>query len=160
MGWHYYHGESRNYIPEYELSSKTSNDKDDVYQSQNYSIYWTWENTANWVKSFGNHNIDVLVGSSLERHGYGNSINVTNSDSNFDNFERAYIVNADVVDLSTTSIGGRPVEPDALASFITRLNYNWNETYLLSLVMRAGSGRGYLEPRSRRGRDGFPLQGQ
>jgi TonB-linked outer membrane protein, SusC/RagA family len=143
MGWHYYHGESRNYIPEYELSSKTSNDKDDVYQSQNYSIYWTWENTANWVKSFGNHNIDVLVGSSLERHGYGNSINVTNSDSNFDNFERAYIVNADVVDLSTTSIGGRPVEPDALASFITRLNYNWNETYLLSLVMRADASSNF-----------------
>ena len=56
-GWQYNHSESRNYVPVYELSTKTSNPLDDVSQSQNYSIRWSWENTANWVKSFGNHNI-------------------------------------------------------------------------------------------------------
>ena len=142
-GWQYYHGESRNYIPVYELSSKTSNPVDDVYQSQNYSIYWTWENTANWVKSFGNHNFDFLVGTSLERHGYGNSVNVTNSDSNFDDFNHAYIVSADIIDPSLTNVGGRPVEQDALASFISRINYNWKETYLLSLVLRADASSNF-----------------
>lgn len=137
-GWQYNHGESRNYTPVYELSTKTSNPLDDVSQSQNYSIRWSWENTANWVKSFGNHNIDFLVGQSLEKWGYGNSVNVSNSVSLFPgSFEHAYITNANVVDPAYTSIGGSPNGQGALSSFFSRLNYNWNETYLLSLVMRA-----------------------
>ena len=137
-GWQYYHGESRNYVPVYELSAKTSNPLDDVSQSQNYSIRWSWENTVNWKKSFGNHNIDFLVGQSLERWGYGNSVNVTNSVSLFPgSFDHAYITNANVVDPAYTNIGGSPNGQGALSSFFGRLNYNWNETYLLSLVMRA-----------------------
>ena len=137
-GWLYYHGESRSYVPTYELSTKTSNPLDDVSQSQNYSIRWTWENTANWVKSFGNHNIDLLAGQSLEKWGYGSSVNVTNSVSLFPgSFEHAYITNANVVDPAYTSIGGSPNGQGALSSFFGRLNYNYNETYLLSFVMRA-----------------------
>ena len=137
-GWLYYHGESRSYVPTYELSTKTSNPLDDVSQSQNYSIRWTWENTANWVKSFGNHNVDLLVGQSLEKWGYGSSVNVTNSVSLFPgSFEHAYITNANVVDPAYTSIGGSPNGQGALSSFFGRLNYNYNETYLLSVVMRA-----------------------
>ena len=137
-GWLYYHGESRSYVPTYELSTKTSNPLDDVSQSQNYSIRWTWENTANWVKSFGNHNIDLLAGQSLEKWGYGSSVNVTNSVSLFPgSFDHAYITNANVVDPAYTSIGGSPNGQGALSSFFGRLNYNYNETYLLSVVMRA-----------------------
>ena len=137
-GWQYNHSESRNYVPVYELSTKTSNPNDDVSQSQSYSIRWSWENTANWVKSFGDHNIDLLVGQSLEKWGYGNSVNVTNSDSLFPgSFDHAYISNANVVDPAYTSIGGSPNSQGALSSFFGRVNYNWNETYLLSLVMRA-----------------------
>ena len=137
-GWLYYHGESRSYVPVYELSTKTSNPLDDVSQSQNYSIRWTWENTANWVKSFGNHNIDLLAGQSLEKWGYGSSVNVTNSVSLFPgSFDHAYITNANVVDPAYTSIGGSPNGQGALSSFFGRLNYNYNETYLLSVVMRA-----------------------
>ena len=137
-GWLYYHGESRSYVPVYELSTKTSNPLDDVSQSQNYSIRWTWENTANWVKSFGNHNFDILAGQSLEKWGYGSSVNVTNSVSLFPgSFDHAYITNANVVDPAYTSIGGSPNGQGALSSFFGRLNYNYNETYLLSVVMRA-----------------------
>lgn len=136
-GWQYYHGESRNYVPVYELSTKTSERNDRVSQSQNYNIRWSWENTVNWVKSFGDHNIDFLVGQSLEKWGYGNSLNVTNANSLFpDSFEHAYITNANVVDPRYTSIGGSPTGEGRLSSFFTRLNYNWNETYLLSLVVR------------------------
>ena len=137
-GWQYNHGESRNYTPVYELSTKTSNPLDDVSQSQNYSIRWSWENTANWVKSFGNHNIDFLVGQSLEKWGYGSSVNVTNSDSLFPgSFDHAYIGNANVVDPAYTSIGGSPNSQGALSSFFGRINYNYKETYLLSAVLRA-----------------------
>ena len=137
-GWLYRHRESRSYVPVYELSSKKSNPNDDVSQSQSYSIRWSLENTLNYVKAFGNHNVDVLLGQSVEKWGYGNGVNVTNSNSLFPgSFDHAYIANANVVDPAYTSIGGSPEAQGALSSFFGRVNYNYAETYLLSLVLRA-----------------------
>ena len=137
-GWLYRHREGRSYVPVYELSSKKSNPNDDISQNQSYSIRWSLENTLNWVKSFGNHNVDLLLGQSIEKWGYGNSVSVTNSNSLFPgSFDHAYITNANVVDPAYTSIGGSPESQGALSSFFGRVNYNYAETYLLSLVLRA-----------------------
>ena len=137
-GWLYRHREGRSYVPVYELSSKKSNPNDDVSQNQSYSVRWSLENTLNWVKSFEKHNVDVLLGQSVEKWGYGNGVNVTNSNSLFPgSFDHAYIANANVVDPSLTSIGGSPEAQGALSSFFGRINYNYDETYLLSLVLRA-----------------------
>ena len=144
-GWQYYHGESRNYVPVYELSTKTSNPLDDVTQSQNYSTRWSWENTANWVKSFGNHNFDFLVGMSLEKWGYGNSLRVSNSKSLFpDSFDHAYITNTKEINATFTSVSGSPSDEGRLASVFSRLNYNWNETYLLSVVWRLDKSSNFM----------------
>ena len=137
-GWLYRHREGRSYVPVYELSSKKSNPNDDVSQNQSYSVRWSLENTLNWVKAFDKHHVDVLLGQSVEKWGYGNGVNVTNSNSLFPgSFEHAYIANANVVDPSLTSIGGSPEAQGALSSFFGRINYNYDETYLLSLVLRA-----------------------
>ena len=137
-GWLYNHSESRSYVPVYQLSTKTSNPEDDVRQDQSYSMQWSWDNTVNWVKSFGNHNIDALIGQSLERWGYGSSVGVGNSNSLFPgSFLHAYIENAKIVDPAYTSISGRPNSQGALASFFGRVNYNYNETYLFTAVLRA-----------------------
>ena len=137
-GWLYRHRESRSYVPVYELSAKKSNPNDDVRQSQSYNIRWSLENTINWKKSFDNHNFDVLLGQSVEKWGYGNGVNVTNSNSLFPgSFDHAYIANANVVDPAYTSIGGSPESQGSLSSFFGRVNYNYAETYLLSLVLRA-----------------------
>ena len=137
-GWLYRHREGRSYVPVYELSTKKSNPNDDVSQNQSYSVRWSLENTLNWVKAFDKHNIDVLLGQSVEKWGYGNGVSVTNSNSLFPgSFDHAYIANANVVDPSLTSIGGSPEAQGALSSFFGRVNYNYDETYLLSLVLRA-----------------------
>ena len=137
-GWLYRHREGRSYVPVYELSSKKSNPNDDVSQNQSYSVRWSLENTLNWVKAFDKHHVDVLLGQSVEKWGYGNGVNVTNSNSLFPgSFDHAYIANANVVDPSLTSIGGSPEAQGALSSFFGRVNYNYDETYLLSLVLRA-----------------------
>ena len=137
-GWQYRHRESRSYKPVYELSAKKMQANDEVRQSQSYSIRWSLENTVNWKKSFGFHNIDALLGQSVEKWGYGNGVSVTNGDSQFPgSFDHAYIDNAKVIDKSLTSVSGSPESQGAIASFFGRINYNYNETYLLSLVLRA-----------------------
>ncbi len=137
-GWLYRHRESRSYVPVYELSAKNMQANDEVRQSQSYSIRWSLENTINWVKSFGKHNIDALLGQSVEKWGYGNGLNITNGNSQFPgSFEHAFIDNANVIDKSLTSVGGSPEAQGSIASFFGRVNYNYDETYLLSLVLRA-----------------------
>ena len=140
FGWLYNHSESRSYVPEYVLSGKTQNPEDDVTQSQSYSTRWTLENTVNWVHSFGNHNLDVLLGQSLEKWGYGSGLSITNSISLFPgSFDHAYIdnTNGGAADARFTSISGYPNSQGALSSFFGRINYNYKETYLLSAVLRA-----------------------
>lgn len=83
VGYDYYQNSYRYYVPTYILSSKTTNDTDDVTQGQSWSTNWTWENTLNYTKLFGDHSIDVLVGQSMEKWGNGESVYIKNSNSLF-----------------------------------------------------------------------------
>ena len=137
-GVNFSHSDYRRYVPTYSLSGNSSNNTDDVTQNQSYSARWSWENTINYKKTFGDHNLDVLAGQSLEKWGYGNSVNIKNSNSIFPgSFEHAYINNTQGMDVANTSIGGSPNGQGALSSFFARVNYNYKEKYLLSAVMRA-----------------------
>ena len=138
VGINFRHTDYRRYVPSYVLSGKTTNDTDDVTQEQSYSARWSWENTMNYKKSFGDHNFDLVVGQSLEKWGIGNSIEVKNSNSIFaGSYNHAYIDNTQGLDVANTEIGGSPNDQGALASFFGRLNYNYKEKYLFSAVMRA-----------------------
>lgn len=137
FGWKFYQTDYRRYIPAYELSANNSKPNDEVTQRQSNGRSITLENTLNYVRSFGNHNFDILVGQSLERDVYGSSLGVVNENSLFPNsFKHAYIDNANVVSAANTSISGAPMNQNRLLSFFGRINYNYNETYLLSLILR------------------------
>ena len=136
-GWNYSHGESRRYVPEYTLSGNNANPSDDVTQRQSYSTRWSWENTVNYVKSWSDHNFDFLLGQSIEKWGYGNSVGAKNSFSLFPgSFDHAYIANTQGVDAANTEVSGSPNSQGALSSFFGRINYNYAETYMLSVVFR------------------------
>lgn len=138
VGVNFQQNASRSYKPAYDLSSSKSNLTDDVSQSQNYQAKWTLENTINYVKTFGEHSIDVLVGQSVEKWGYGNSVSAKNSNSIFpDSFKHAFIDNTQDITTMDTEVGGAPHTRGALSSFFGRINYNWKEKYMASVIMRA-----------------------
>ena len=58
-------------------------------------------------------------------HGYGGM------------FDYAWVDNTKPTELSQRNAGGSPWGEGSLASFFGRVNYNFNETYLFSAVMRA-----------------------
>jgi TonB-dependent starch-binding outer membrane protein SusC len=138
LGYNFYQNSYRYYVPTYVLSAKTTNITDDVTQSQSWSTNWTWENTLNYTKLFGEHSIDALVGQSMEKWGYGESVYIKNSNSLFPgSYDHAYIGNTQGLDNTNTDISGEPSTAGSLASIFGRINYNFLEKYLLSLVMRA-----------------------
>jgi TonB-linked SusC/RagA family outer membrane protein len=120
----------------FKASAQEEWDHSQVSQNMGMGDSYTWENTINYVFALNNHHFDVLVGQSLEKGSFGEDVSVTNQDLSFDDFEHAYIVNTGSV-TSNTTIGGSPWTPGALSSFFGRINYDYKETYMLSLVMRA-----------------------
>jgi len=130
-------GTYRSYVPAYELSNTAINTTDDISQSSYVGYSWTWENTAAYSLKIGSHDISALIGQSLEKWGMGESLSAANSGSIFSDFEHAWLDNAQTYTAGETTWSGSPYGEGGLASFFGRVNYNYNETYMLSLVMRA-----------------------
>lgn len=127
----------RAYVPAYgELTATLIGVDDIVTQSMSQNNRWSWDNTVNYIFNLEHHNIDVLVGQSLEKWGMGESISGSKTKSSFYDFEHAYLSN--VPGTSTTqSLTGSPAGRGALESFFGRVNYNYKEKYMGSIVMRA-----------------------
>ncbi|PHI18877.1 SusC/RagA family protein [Lewinellaceae bacterium SD302] len=106
-------------------------------ENQGYFNDWIWTNTVKYGKSFGSNNFDVLVGYESIESGNGrvsgaSGINPFSRDINF-------------INLSTVqpnppfSSYGVPVK---FASVFGQVNYNFNEKYYLTAVVRRdGSSR-------------------
>ena len=129
----------RSYIPRYDqLTATLSQPDDQVTQSLSLSHRWTWDNTVNYVFNINDeHNFDVLVGQSVEKWGMGISMSASAVDSNFSDFKHAYLSNVPFVTDNIKSLSGTPSSQGAIASFFGRINYNYKEKYMASLIMRA-----------------------
>ena len=128
----------RKYTPIYNLSPYTYATEDYINQSMSAGYSWMWENTLNYqFKSKDSHNFDILIGQSAEKSGFGESVGGSNKNSMFTDFDHAYLSNVTLIDASKTALWGSPWGKGALASFFGRVNYDYNETYLATLVLRA-----------------------
>ncbi len=107
-------------------------------QNSTYFASWVWTNTANYRKTFGLNKIDVLVGQEALNTGISRFM----SGSGINPFSQS----TDFVGLSTL---GNPNPPQGghssgvtFASYFGRLNYEFNDKYILSAVIRRdGSSR-------------------
>lgn len=128
----------RSYTPVHEITSYIHNDVDDVSQSLNMSSRWSWENTLNYTWKIGKNDFDVLLGQSIEKWGYNSdSLSATMEGSNFSDLAHAYLSNVPFNASSVTAVSGAPGSQGTLASFFGRINYNYDEKYMASFIMRA-----------------------
>lgn len=126
----------RSYVPAYgELTATLAETQDRVSQSMSMNNRWSWDNTISYKYLKGDHDMDVLLGQSIEKWGMGESIAGTNRNSSFYDFEHAYLSNVPGV-ANITSLTGSPNGQGRLASFFGRANYNYKEKYMASAVLR------------------------
>jgi TonB-linked SusC/RagA family outer membrane protein len=127
----------RSYVPVYHLSTTTYMLQDKVSQKMGLGTSWSWENTLNYIFNAGRNNFDMLLGHSMRKTGIGENLSASNTNLIFDDFMYAYLDNAPTVDNSTTSIGGSPWQEGRKVSFFGRLNWNFDETYMVTAILRA-----------------------
>ena len=104
-------------------------------QGANKDLSWNWENTVNYVNSFGKNNVDVLLGTTAQKWN-GSSVFARNANLVFDDIRYAYLDNTTYANGVRQSVGGGGYE-DALLSYFGRILFNHDEKYLFSATMRA-----------------------
>lgn len=130
---------ARDFLPKYDIGTGVYalNQVDKTRQSLSLGISFRNENTLTYQFSIQNrHNFTALIGQSIEKTGLGESISGRNTNSLFDSFEYAYLVNTPNIHSGSTELTGGPLREWALASFFGRINYDFDETYLFTAIIR------------------------
>jgi TonB-linked SusC/RagA family outer membrane protein len=90
---------------------------------------WLWENTLNYTRSFGKHNISALAGSSIQKSKYN------------DSFIYGTIFPADVnvttLNAANNISASTDIQQWSLASFFGRATYDFNSRYYLTVSLRS-----------------------
>ena len=122
-------------FPEYENSENLSINQ--YTEGANFNHNFTWTNTLTYKRTFNNlHNLTVLVGTEAYK----------NSGRDIEAFTQGYFsFDPDYVTLSNgsgTQNNSSSIYKDALFSYIGRVDYGYNDKYLISAtVRRDGSSR-------------------
>ena len=134
----------RNYAMAYSLTNYDFRANDTVNQSGSAGWSWSWENTVNYKFTVAdNHNFDVLVGNTLEHSGFGESMGGTASNGNWKNdWSHAYIDM--MLDQDTQTASGGLWGDSGLVSFFGRINYDYAEKYMLSLILRRDGSSNFM----------------
>ncbi|WP_082229537.1 SusC/RagA family TonB-linked outer membrane protein [Prolixibacter bellariivorans] len=153
FGLNYSSSASHSYLPAYgHLSVYSYNDYETITQNGSQGYTWNWDNTVNYNFSLNDHKFDILGGMSVRKYTgswmYGSNKGTTL----FGNFDRAYLSNSEVTTITMSpssdaadaqtvthsiSLTGNQNAVYAQESFFGRINYDYKETYLASVVFRA-----------------------
>ena len=127
----------RAYLPEYYSNDQgAKRDLDKVIQQQGLGWGWGTTHTLNYKFSLKDHHFDILAGTEYgqSRPGFGETLNAESTGSIFGNMKQAYVGLTN--DRFKAIVSGSPYGDESSLSFFGRINYDFNETYMLSLVLR------------------------
>ena len=121
-----------NYVPTFYLNSAQTNSESLVSKSESRWYTWNSENTLSYENTFSNHNITLLGGISAQKVHFedlfGSKSNLLMSDPS-----NAWL-NVASNEESMRATGGAYNEK--LLSYFGRASYNFDETYLLTGILR------------------------
>lgn len=135
----FYGGKS--FTPIFYLNATNQNlDNTSVSGNLNRRFDWNLENTVSYSNSIEDHNFTVLVGQGAYRENQVLSFNVAKANIPVDNYDDASFAFNVPSDDITGGAGEGIIH--TVSSIFTRINYNFNEKYLLTGVLRRdGSSR-------------------
>ena len=135
----------RQYGLAYRITNYAFSDTDNVSQSASAGWSWSWENTVNYVFDIQEkHHFDALIGNTLEHSGFGESVGAGNSGVLWPNMWQYGYVSNTSGDPSLNDISGSTWGDSGLVSFFGRVNYNYDERYMLSLILRHDGSSNFM----------------
>jgi TonB-linked SusC/RagA family outer membrane protein len=126
------------FTPIYYLNSSTITAQASFKRASNQTLNWNVENTVSYSKAINKHNFTILLGQGAYVDDHTRGIDVTYFGVTAKTFEEASM-NFKVPQVNRASNGYE--HPDhTVNSIFARLNYSYNEKYLLTGVLRRDGG--------------------
>ncbi|MDD4969351.1 MAG: TonB-dependent receptor [Paludibacter sp.] len=125
--------DSRTWSPKYSWDSSV---KTDSYLGETYNknITWLWDNTLTYDKTFGNHKLGIMAGTSAQENRYNY---MTGSIQSFASDITQQLDNGILV----PKVGGS-TNSYSMLSYMGRVNYGYADKYLITATLRQdGSSR-------------------
>lgn len=140
-------GHGRSWTPTYALGVLFSNANDGASQYQYLGANLTWTNTLTYERTFGDHNINALIGNEVYKNQINNSVGGSMANTRFGLPEYAYLNNVDKTDVNSINTFGADYAAGGggLLSYIARAQYDYKEKYLLSATMRADGSSNFAK---------------
>ncbi|MDR2147352.1 MAG: TonB-dependent receptor [Tannerella sp.] len=136
-------GRTQSQISRWNTTSETTTERVDQNQSMGYD--WNLTNTLTYSFSIDKNNITALVGQEIAKGGYGENVSAGANISKFNmGWNYAWVDNTDPTSLAERSAGGNPWGEGSRASFFGRLMYDYNETYMATLILRADGSSNFM----------------
>jgi TonB-linked SusC/RagA family outer membrane protein len=143
----------RAYLPQYYINDSGANrTQDQVTEQVGTGWGWSTTNTLNYKFNIAkDHHFDALLGTeySESRPSFGDDIEGISTGSIFGDFTHAYLSLTKNRNLGAT-VTGTPYSDTRNMSYFGRVNYDYNETYMLSAILRA-DGSSVFAPNHRWG---------
>lgn len=129
----------RCYLPVYKLNDQGDQRTSDQ-ATNNVGLGWGWgtTNTLNYKFDINKkHDFDILLGTEYgeSRPDFGYSLNATASSSIFGDLSHAYMTL--MKNNKAATVTGLPYTDSRGMSYFGRLNYNYDEKYMFTAIMRA-----------------------
>ena len=123
--------------PTYENAENSSVNQYNAGSSSNYD--YTWTNTLAYHQTFGKHDIKALIGTEANQNG---GSGLSGSRQGYYSFDPNYVS----LSTGTSSINNNSytVPPKSLFSLIGRLDYAYNDKYLLSGIIRRDGSSAFV----------------
>jgi TonB-linked SusC/RagA family outer membrane protein len=119
------------WTPRFFFSSESQNTQANGADWQNNWFSWQWENFANYQRKFGDHNLGVTLGTSINRFNWDQ---VGGTYSGLFKEEMLFSYASSVPDLQDRITSN--ANTNSLASYFGRVNYDFQNKYLLSATVR------------------------
>ncbi len=134
----------------FHINDSSDGMKSDASLEQNQTIGWNWAttNTLNYIFDVTDHHFDVLVGMEYSREGndMGDYMSASAKGFLFEGQGLKYAYLSNFTGRTSASVTGTPASNDhSLLSYFGRINYDWKETYMLSLIMRADGSSNFAD---------------
>jgi TonB-linked SusC/RagA family outer membrane protein len=123
-----------NYTPVYNVGPSMRNDVSRLSLTDEHTRNWILENTLTFEKRFGDHNVKVLAGQGAQSYRYTKTIGTAQDVPDGRNFE--YLSLGDNREIIDADYPNYPLY-STIASYFARLNYAFQNKYLLTASFRA-----------------------
>lgn len=139
LGYRIHQSNAHSYDSPWWLSSMAHGDNYSISASANNSHFYQWENFANYMKSFGKHNVAIMGGMSFEKN-YTDNVSVSSNGSEGKPILSSDRANYQYIDYlladAQKSVNNAPGQ-SAKLSYFGRLTYNYDDRYFAQVNFRS-----------------------